>query len=61
MAIVEERPKFPSTGLMADALKLAAVEGARLRGLELDGVKDGKAIITAHSNGPSVTTACVPS
>jgi len=31
VAIVEERPKFPSTGLTADALKLAGVEGARLR------------------------------
>src|SRR5208282_2604305 len=49
VAIVEERLKLPSTGLTAEALKLAGVEGARLRGLELNGTKDGKTIITAAS------------
>src|SRR5271165_1759873 len=49
IAIVEDRPKPPSTGLTAEALKLASVEGARLRGLELNGTKDGKTVITATS------------
>ena len=49
VAIVEERPKLPSTGLTVEALKLAGTEGARLRGLELDGTKSGKTVITATS------------
>ena len=49
VAIVEDRPKVPSTGLTAEALRLAGVEGARLRGLELNGTKDGKIVITATS------------
>ncbi|MBV8359231.1 MAG: NgoFVII family restriction endonuclease [Deltaproteobacteria bacterium] len=49
VAIVEERPKLPSTGLTAEALRLAGTEGARLRGLELDGTKAGKTVITATS------------
>jgi hypothetical protein len=49
VAIVEDRPKALSTGLTADALKAASVEGARLRGLELSTAKDGKTVITATS------------
>lgn len=49
VAIVEDRPKAPLTGLTADALKAASVEGARLRGLELSAAKDGKTVITATS------------
>jgi len=49
VVIVEDRPKLPSTRLTTEALKLAGVEGSRLRGLEPSGTKDGKAIITAGS------------
>ena len=49
VAIIEERPKLPSTGLTAQALKLATIEGTRLRGLELDGMKGGKTVISAAS------------
>jgi hypothetical protein len=49
VAIVEERPKLPSTSLTAEALKLAGIEGVRLRGIELDGTKGGKTVITTTS------------
>jgi hypothetical protein len=49
VAIMEDRPKPASTGLTAEALRLAGTEGVRLRGLELDGTKGGKTIITAAS------------
>ena len=39
VAIMEDRPKLPSTGLTAEALRLAGAEGVRLRGLELNGTK----------------------
>ena len=48
VAIMEDRPKLPSTGLTAEALRLAGAEGVRLRGLELNGTKGGKTVITAH-------------
>jgi hypothetical protein len=62
VAIVEERPKLPSSSLTAEALKLAGIEGVRLRGIELDGTKGGKTVITttsffrayrAHQTAPS--------
>ena len=49
VAIMEDRPKLPSTGLTAEALRLAGAEAVRLRGLELDGTKGGKTVITATS------------
>ncbi len=49
VAIIEDQAKFPSTGLTAEALKVAGVEGVRLRGLELEASKNGKTVITATS------------
>jgi hypothetical protein len=49
VAIIEDRLKLPSTGLTADALKVAGIEGVRLRGLELEATKNGKTVITATS------------
>jgi len=42
VAIVEDRPRTLSTGLTAEALRAASVDDARLRGLELNGSKDGR-------------------
>lgn len=49
VTILEERPKLPSSGLTSDALRAATLEGARLRGLELERAKDGRIAITATS------------
>ena len=49
VTILEERPRLPSTGLTPEALRAAALEGARLRGLELDRAKDGRIAVTASS------------
>lgn len=49
VTILEERPKLPSTGLTSEALRAATLEGARLRGLELDRAKDGRIAITSSS------------
>jgi len=49
VTILEERPKLPSTGLTSEALRAATLEGARLRGLEMDRAKDGRIAVTATS------------
>jgi hypothetical protein len=49
VTILEERPKLPSTGLTSEAIRAAALEGARLRGLEFDRAKDGRIAVTAPS------------
>src|SRR5262249_9771819 len=49
VAIGEDRPRSLSTGLTGEARRAASVEGARLRGLELNGAKDGRTVITATS------------
>ena len=49
VTILEERPKLPSTGLTSEALRAATLEGARLRGLELDRAKDGRIAVNATS------------
>jgi hypothetical protein len=49
VAIIEDRPKMPSAGLTPEALKLAGIEGARLRGLEVEAAKNGRTLITANS------------
>jgi hypothetical protein len=49
VTILEERTKPLSNGLSSEALRAATLEGARLRGLELERAKDGRVAITATS------------
>jgi hypothetical protein len=49
VTILEERPKLPSFSLTSEALRAATMEGARLRGLELERAKDGRIAVTATS------------
>jgi hypothetical protein len=49
VAIVEERPKLRSSGLTAEALRLAGTDGASCAGSSSTGRKGSKTVITATS------------